>query len=327
MKHLFLINPSAGMYNRSEELRHKLADHLDGLGLDWEAVVTRCPGHAAQLAQAAAQTGEPVRLYACGGDGTLNELANGAAGYPNAAITQYPCGSGNDFLRLFGPDAPRFYDLRELLDADTAQADLIDCNGRLALNVCSVGFDARIGLGMAQFKKYPMVNGPMAYQLSLVKNLVAGIRRPYEVEVDGERFSGSFTLLCACNGRYYGGGFNPAPDASPDDGLLDFLLVKGVSRLTVARLVRLYAAGRSRELPEIVTLRRGTSMRVRCDRVSMVNVDGERMDTDQLSIALSAKKVGFFFPKGASWHPHSAAGTSKQEKNGEKESVCFIERD
>ena len=72
MKHLFLINPSAGMYNRSEELRHKLSDHLDGLGLDWEAVVTRYPGHAAQLAEAAARTGEPVRLYACGGDGTLN---------------------------------------------------------------------------------------------------------------------------------------------------------------------------------------------------------------------------------------------------------------
>ncbi|OUQ26327.1 lipid kinase [Flavonifractor sp. An135] len=324
MKHLFLINPTAGMYNRSEELRHKLAHHLDGLGLDWEAAVTQYPGHAEELARSAAESGEEVRIYACGGDGTLNEIANGAAGFPNAAITQYPCGSGNDFLRLFGPDAPRFYDLKELLDPDTAQADLIDCNGHLALNICSVGFDARIGLGMAEFKKYPMVNGPMAYQLSLVKNLIAGIRRPYEVEVDGEKFSGSFTLLCACNGRYYGGGFNPSPDAVPDDGLLDFVLVKGVSRLTVARLVKLYAAGRSREIPELVTLRRGSSMKVKCDRVSMVNLDGERIDTDQLSDSLSAKKVGFFFPKGASWKPHSAKFQSRNEKIEEKESVSSI---
>ena len=76
------------------------------------------------------------------------------------AVTHYPMGSGNDFLRMFGPDACRFYDLRALLDAPQAPVDLIECNGRLALNVCSVGFDARIGLGAADFKKLPLVSGP-----------------------------------------------------------------------------------------------------------------------------------------------------------------------
>lgn len=303
MKHLFLINPTAGKYNRSQELTTKLSDQLSGLGLDWESQVTQYPGHATELTRAAAQSGDAVRIYACGGDGTLNEIVNGAAGYGNAAITQYPCGSGNDFLRMFGPDSPRFYELNQLLDADEAPLDLIECNNRLALNVCSIGFDARIGLGMSDFKKYPMISGPMAYQLSLVKNLVAGIRRPYEIEIGDEQFKGDFSLLCVCNGRYYGGGFNPSPDAVPDDGELEFLLVRGISRLTVARLVKLYAAGRSREMPDVVTIRRGTSMRVKCDRVSMVNLDGERLDTDELSISLSAKKVNFFFPRGASWAP------------------------
>ena len=58
-----------------------------------------------------------MRIYACGGDGTLNEAVAGAAGFGNAAVTHYPMGSGNDFLRMFGPDACRFYDLRALLDA------------------------------------------------------------------------------------------------------------------------------------------------------------------------------------------------------------------
>ena len=303
MKHLFLVNPTAGPYDRSHELTVKLSDQLDGLGLDWEVQVTQYPGHGAALARAAAETGQEVRIYACGGDGTLNEAANGAAGYANVAVTQYPCGSGNDFLRMFGPDAPRFYELRELLDAEVAPMDLIDCNGRLSLNICSVGFDARIGLGMADFKRFPMVSGPMAYQLSLVKNLAAGIKRPYEIQIGEEQFKGDFSLVCICNGRYYGGGFNPSPTAVPDDGELEFLLVKGVSRLTVARLVKLYAAGRSCDMPNLVTIRRGASIHIRCDRVSMVNLDGERLDASELSISLSAKKLNFFFPRGASWRP------------------------
>lgn len=313
MRHLFLVNPTAGSYDRSHELVQKISDQLSGLGLHWEAQVTRHPGHAAQLAQEAACTGDDVRIYACGGDGTLNEAVNGAAGYENAAVTQYPCGSGNDFLRLFGPDAPRFYSLSELLDARQAPADLIDCNGRLALNICSVGFDARIGLGMAEFKRHPMVSGSMAYQLSLAKNLIAGIHRPYEITIGTERFSGRFTLLCACNGRYYGGGFNPSPTAVPDDGELEFLLVKGVSRLTVARLVKRYAAGASSQMPDLVTIRRGRSMVVECGESSPVNVDGERLDGRTLTIALSEKKVNFFFPRGASWN--SSATIHRNLKN------------
>lgn len=303
MKHLFLVNPTAGPYNRSYELTNKISDQLKGLGLSWSTQVTEYRGHATELARAAAERGDEVRIYACGGDGTLNEVVNGAAGYENAAVTQYPCGSGNDFLRLFGPDSPRFYELPELLEGEQAPADLIDCNGHLVLNICSVGFDARIGLGMAEYKRYPMVGGATAYQLSLIKNLIAGIHRPYQIEVGEEHFSGDYTLICACNGRFYGGGFNPSPDAVPDDGMLDFLLVKGVSRLTVARMVKLYAAGRSNEMPDLVTIRRGTSMEISCDRLSMVNLDGERLDSDKLSISLSAKKINFFFPKGACWSP------------------------
>ena len=157
-----------------------------------------------------------MRIYACGGDGTLNEAVAGAAGFGNAAVTHYPMGSGNDFLRMFGPDACRFYDLRALLDAPQAPVDLIECNGRLALNVCSVGFDARIGLGAADFKKLPLVSGPLAYQLSAVRTIVQGIHRPYRVTIDGERLPGrrlpSFAPATAAT---MAGGFNPAPTPCP----------------------------------------------------------------------------------------------------------------
>ena len=107
MRHLFLINPHAGKYDRTQEMREKLRTALAGRDEPWEAAVTQYPGHGAELARAAAERGEPVRIYACGGDGTLNEAVAGAAGFGNAAVTHYPMGSGNDFLRMFGPDACR----------------------------------------------------------------------------------------------------------------------------------------------------------------------------------------------------------------------------
>ncbi|HJC00937.1 MAG TPA: diacylglycerol kinase family lipid kinase [Candidatus Flavonifractor merdavium] len=301
MKHLFLINPYAGKYDRTQEVREKLRTVLAGREDPWEVAVTQYPGHGVELVRAAAERGEPLRVYACGGDGTLNEAVNGAAGYEHVAVTHYPMGSGNDFLRMFGLDACRFYDLRELLDGPQAPMDLIECNGRLALNVCSIGFDARIGLGAADFKKLPLVSGTMAYQLSALRTIVQGIHRPYRVEVDGETLPGeAFTLICACNGRYYGGGFNPSPDAVPDDSLLNFLIIPAVSRFTVLALIRKFARGEAGEIPGVL-LRQGREMKVTCDRVSMINLDGERMDGAQLTARLSEKKVNFIYPAGATW--------------------------
>lgn len=273
MRHLFLINPHAGKYDRTQEMREKLRTALAGRDEPWEAAVTQYPGHGAELARAAAERGEPVRIYACGGDGTLNEAVAGAAGFGNAAVTHYPMGSGNDFLRMFGPDACRFYDLRALLDAPQAPVDLIECNG------------------------------PLAYQLSAVRTIVQGIHRPYRVTIDGERLPGeAFTLICACNGRYYGGGFNPCPDAVPDDGLLDFVVVPAVSRLTILTLIGKYAKGGAGEIPRII-LRRGREMHVACDRAERVNLDGEELVDSELSVRVSAKKVNFFFPEGTHWIP------------------------
>lgn len=301
MRHLFIMNPHAGKYDRSQEMLEKVRFTMAGRREKWEAVRTTGPGHAVALVEEAAQRGDPLRVYACGGDGTLNEVVNGAAGREHVAVTHCPMGSGNDFLRMFGQDAGRFRQLDQLLDTPQTAMDLINCNGRYSLNVCSVGFDARIGFGAADFKKLPLISGSAAYQFSAVRTIIKGIHLPYRVEVDGETMPGErFTLLCACNGRFYGGGFNPSPDAMPDDGLLNFIVIPAVSRLTVAALIQKFARGEIGEIPQAI-LRQGREMRIHCDRVSAVNVDGERVDGQELSIALSDKKVQFFYPAGATW--------------------------
>ena len=301
MRHLFIMNPHAGKYDRSQEMLEKVRFTMAGRREKWEAVRTTGPGHAVALVEEAAQQGDPLRVYACGGDGTLNEVVNGAAGREHVAVTHCPMGSGNDFLRMFGQDAGRFRQLDQLLDTPQTAMDLINCNGRYSLNVCSVGFDARIGFGAADFKKLPLVSGSAAYQLSAVRTIIKGIHLPYRVEVDGETMPGErFTLLCACNGRFYGGGFNPSPDAMPDDGLLNFIVIPAVSRLTVAALIQKFARGEIGEIPQAI-LRQGREMKIHCDRLTAVNVDGELVDGQELSIALSDKKVQFFYPAGATW--------------------------
>ena len=303
MRHLFIINPRAGKRDRSREMAELARGAMAGRGEPWKAVCTAGPGHATRLVKEAADLGEPLRVYACGGDGTLNEVVNGAAGLDHVAVTHVPLGSGNDFLRIFGAEAVRLFQPDRLTHGPQIRMDLIDCNGRLSLNVCSVGFDARIGFGAAKFKNLPLVSGSMAYRLSALETIARGIHLPYRVTVDGEMLPGGrFTLLCACNGRYYGGGFNPSPTARPDDGLLDFIVVPAVSRVTVLALIQKYARGKVGEIPRVI-LRRGREMRVLCDRTTQVNVDGELVTGTEVSVRLSEKKVWFFYPPDILWVP------------------------
>jgi len=301
MKHLFLINPAAGKFDHTavvtEAVRRVFAGRPDDAA---EILLTEGPGHAAELARDACRPGDPLRIYACGGDGTLNEVVNGAAGFPNAAVTHYPCGSGNDFIRIFR-DPAAFRDLARLADGEIAEFDLIQAGGRLSLNICSIGFDARIGTSIDRYRRLPLVTGSGAYVLSTIVNTVRGIHRPYIIDIDGRVVEGRQTLLCVCNGRWYGGGFNPVPEAEPDDGLLDVLIVRAVSRLTVPAVIGAYKAGRYRDLSNIIAHYRCRSIRVRCGEVSAVNVDGELLLSDDVTFSVAPEKIRFFCPPGAVW--------------------------
>lgn len=301
MKHFFVINPAAGKKKRSGEIKHQIDSRMSDLGLDYEAVFTKAPMHAAELVKSAAEFSGPIRFYACGGDGTLNEVVNGAAGLAHVEVTQYPTGSGNDFIKTFGDSAERFFQLSELVDGQAHELDLIECNGRFSLNICSLGFDARIGTQMSYYKSLPLVTGAGAYVLSTIVNTIKGIHEHYEIDIDGRKFSGRYTMACICNGRYYGGGFNPVPDADLSDGLLDVLLVKKVSRLTVPAVVSKYAKGRYKELQDIITHYSAKRVEMRCVKTSPVNVDGEILMTDDAVFSVSPLKLRFVAPKGADW--------------------------
>lgn len=301
MKHLFIINPAAGKHDHTGEYSQKIRQACEKRSLSYEVLVSKAPGDCTKIAQAAAATGEPLRIYACGGDGTLNEVVNGVVGYQNAAITNFPCGSGNDFIKVFS-DPTAFFDCNRLLDCDIATFDLIRCQGdHYSINICSMGLDARIGTAMSKYKRLPLVSGKGAYLLSTGVNVVKGISDHYIVDIDGKKFDGDQTLICLSNGRWYGGGFNPTPDARLDDGLMDVLLVKKVSRITVAKVVGKFKAGKYAEFPQYIQFFRAKKVQIHCEQTSEINLDGELLMAKDATFEIVPQAVRFFFPKGLTY--------------------------
>ncbi len=296
MEHLFIINPAAGKHNRTDEFSWMIRQICGKHRLHFRIAVSDHPGDCARIARQAAETGKALRIYACGGDGTLNEIVSGVAGYPNVAVTHFAGGTGNDFIKVFS-DPSAFQDLEQLLDCEETSFDLIDCNGDYGLNVCSVGLDARVGTQVAAYKRLPLVTGTGAYLLSALVNVIRGVASHYVVEIDGERIDGMETLIFAGNGLCYGGGFCPVPQADPRDGKLDVLVVRKVSRLQIARLLGKYKTGQYAAIPHLIRHFRTDSLRIICDRETDINLDGELRLGRDISIRIADKKIRFFYPK------------------------------
>lgn len=300
MKHLFIINPAAGSRNQTEIYRKQIAEICEKKGIEYSVEISAAPGYCTKIAKKAAESGEEYRIYACGGDGTLNEVVNGVAGFDNVAVTTFAGGSGNDFARMFNePEA--FRDLERLLDADITEFDLIDCNGDYSLNICSVGLDARIGTDVANYKRLPLLHGFWAYAASTVVNTVRGVHEHYVIEINGEKIDGNQTMICACNGQFYGGGFNPVPDADPTDGVLEVLLVTKVSRLKVAQIVGKYKSGKFKDYPHLIQHYRTDHLKILCDKTSPINLDGELRMSKEIDMRIADKKLRFFYPKDLTW--------------------------
>ena len=298
MEHLFIINPAAGKHDKTAEYTALIEENCRGL--NYRIAVSQGPGDCTRIAREAAETGTPVHIYACGGDGTLNEVVCGAAGFDNAAVTCFAGGSGNDFVKIFD-DPGAFRDLSQLLDYKEAEFDLIDCNGDHSINICSVGLDARIGVQVSQYKRLPLVSGSGAYILSTLVNVFRGVSEHYVVEVNGQRIDGEQTMICVANGRFYGGGFNPVPDADPSDGKIDVLLVKKLNLLQIATVIGKYKKGLYATLPDLVKHFRTDHVRILCDRDTPINLDGELRMGKTVDLKISQKKIRFFYPKEVHW--------------------------
>lgn len=276
MKHIFIVNPAAGKGQAATRIVPQIEAYFKAHPkLSYEVYTTKAQGDGKTYVENAAKTGEPIRFYACGGDGTLYEVVNGAYKYPNAAVGILPLGSGNDFARIFGK-SDKLLDIDAQVNAETRKFDLIDAGGHVAINQCSMGLDAEVCAKQAYFKKLPGVGGEFAYTMSLFYCLFRRLKSDFKIVIDDDKVIEGRMLFALCgNSRWYGGGYKGAPKAVPDDGLLDFILVrKTVGRLKLAGLVGKYKRGEHLTW-DFTDFVRGKKLQIFSKNPAAVNVDGE----------------------------------------------------
>ena len=308
-RHLFVLNPAAGRKNLTEQLIRAI-EKLN-LADPYDIYVTDSEGAAEREAERyiAKYSGDFVRIYACGGDGTVCEVANGIyrSGSKNTALGIVPVGSGNDFVKSFDIPVERFRDLKALTQGETTEIDLLsarDQNGaqRVSLNIISAGFDAAVAKGQKHFKTLPMVSGSAAYNMSLAKQLFSGLNNYFTVLADGERFgragNGPYLFVIAANGRYYGGGFKASPFSDLNDGFLELIRVDTVSRLKFISLVGKFRKGEYiNEYQNIVNYKQCKKMQIISEKTVDLNVDGDIYPMHNPVIENIPKAINLILPK------------------------------
>ena len=212
-------------------------------------------------------------------------------------MTHIPLGTGNDFIRNFtGQDSFARMDI--LRGYDLLPVDIIKAGERMCLNVCALGVDARAALEMQKFRFAKKLSPKVPYNLGVGMAMLKGLSRHCHVTVDGEIFDDSYTLVTVMNGRYYGGGFNPAPGAVLDDGKLDVVLIKKVNVFQVAGLIGHYAKGEMEKLGDHAILRRAEKVRIATLKPTAVTYDGEIGFMTELDIEVLPQRLAFAVPKG-----------------------------
>ena len=297
MKHLFIINPNCGKGISYERCANGIVEAMNEMGIEnYDIHVTEGPNDGYNYAKAEVDKGEHIRVYACGGDGTLWEVVNACACKPHAEVAAFPLGSGNDFIRIFG-DKKALRDVKDHINGTVMDFDLIKCGDEYAINQCSKGLDAEVCARQASLKKLPLVTGEMAYTLGVLTLFVGKMHKTFTIKIDDEEEFTANVLFClAANSRWYGGGYFAAPKALTYDGELDFVIVKkDCLKLYLLYLLGQYKKGKHLDWERTV-FRRGKKITIKSDEESAVNIDGEVRFGKETTFEIVEKGIKFVVP-------------------------------
>ncbi len=298
MKHVFVINPASGSKNHYDDV----CNEIDKFLRKEEYVVykTKGIGDAISFVKEYIEThkNDTIRFYACGGDGTLNEVVNGAVGYQNVEVTNYPIGSANDFLKYFKDKD--FSNLDNLIKGTAVDIDLLKINDRYVVNIFNVGFDAKVVDLQRKIKKFPLLGGSLSYKLGVFLSLFGKLAHKAQITVDDELvFDGQMVLCAVANSICYGGGYYCAPLAKIDDNILDVCFVSKLSVMKFAKIVKVYKNGKHLEderTKPYVTYKQGTKVKIDLEKPLFYSIDGELGKSKNIVLEVIPKVCRFVIP-------------------------------
>ena len=307
MKTVFIINPRAGQGKKVQALINKINNLTD---FESEIYITKSVGDATLYVKSYCEAFGPARFIACGGDGTLNEVLNGAIGFQDAEIGVMPVGTGNDFCRNF-KGIGNFHDALCQITGNSVMCDAIQyktvANGKTVTGYCAnmfnIGFDCNVADLKGEIEKKPFVSGATSYLISIFVNLIRKKGANVRIEMDGtEKHAGKLLLTSIANGCYCGGGIKSNPLASVSDGRININIIKNVSRLQFLYLLPFYMKGNFLKLKNIdKVILSETCSKVKLtplDGTIRLCVDGEIIDGGETEFTICHNAFRFVLPEG-----------------------------
>jgi diacylglycerol kinase (ATP) len=252
--------------------------------LTGDALVSEQPGQLTELARQAADDGAAL-LVAVGGDGTVNEVVNGIAGRSGVELAIVPRGTGRDFVRTYGISHRLDEAIRTAVEGRTREIDL----GRALFrswrgetgetyfaNIASAGMSGAIAKRANETSK---ALGGRASYLWATFAVFAGWRvSEIAIEADGESRRSPMHLVVVANGRYFGGGMKITPDADPDDGVFDVLVIGNLTKRDLVLTLPKTYLGRHLPHPKAELLRAAT-VEIEAEEPLPIELDGEQPGT------------------------------------------------
>lgn len=273
MGFMFVVNPTAGggrARGAWPELQRQLQDRHIYFDVAW----TEGPGHATHLAREAASNGATT-VVAVGGDGTLNEVANGVAG-TDVSVGLIPLGTGVDFSRTLGlPRSPEAA-LDVVLTGQVRRLDIGIVNDRRFCNVAGTGFDAKVADRVNRTGKKS--SGAVPYVQALLQTLFTYRNAPFQITIDGDIHEMKSLLMAVGNGRFFGGGMKICPEADVADGRFDVCIVGDVDKFRTIMMLGKVFSGTHMTHP-LVTYERATEVIVEGPDDFLIQADGEMVGT------------------------------------------------
>jgi diacylglycerol kinase (ATP) len=310
MRKIFILNPAAGQGGASD-FAEIIKNVAATLGETVEIYYTQGIKDAESYSRTVCQgklPEEAVRFYACGGDGTINEVVNGCVGFQNVEIGLVPTGTGNDYVRDYNkPEA--FLDIEDQLKGKSTTVDLFRYTGsidgvvqsRYCANMMNIGFDANVVYRVARLKKLPLIGGSLAYMLGIFVELIEknGTNLKLEFE-DGTGYDGKMLLVAVAIGSYCGGGIKGLPLAKANDGLLDVQIIKDATRRLFIQLLPKYVKGthlEDKKAQKLLLYKQMKRIKITPNQgTTRICVDGELEIAGPLEIEIVPNSMQFIVP-------------------------------
>jgi len=288
MKHYILVNPVSG---NKKGLKHGIIVKklLKKYKIEATIIVSEYPKHLTKIAKKLSSK-HHCRFYSIGGDGTLNEVISGIIG-TESEIVVVPCGTGNDFVKSIS----KYVSLRKIIlnsiDKDSTPTDVLKINkDKYCINILNCGFDAMVAKNVDYFRIVPFISGKMKYNLAIFYTLLVNKNYKFKIRTKNNVEKGNYTLVAIANGKYYGGGIPPCPDANVEDGILDVCAIDSTRVRQKIVLLPKYKQGKHIGLKQAKFFKTDKVYLVSTKEFP-VSIDGEVIYTNKLNIKVLPKAV------------------------------------